>query len=305
MASRSVTLPHPGTHAGAATSRPRRLPGRRAIRRAVALLVLLALAAGGGWWWLRDSPIAAVKDVTINGVTGPQADAIRAALTTAAQDMSTLHVQEAGLRTAVAPYPIVADVTATGDFPHGLTITVREHEPVASLRAGGQTLAVAADGTLLRGTRNAGLPTIAVATLPAGAHLADALALAQVRILAAAPAALRARVTKVFTGSRGLALQLKDGPAVAFGAAERLPAKWLSLAAVLAEPSSAGGTLIDLSVPERPAVVGLPPLAGSTTTGTTTDPTAPAVPGALDPADETPAVSGTGVPSAPPVPTTP
>ena len=35
--------------------------------------------------------------------------------------MTTLHVREDQLRTAVAPYPSVADLAVDADFPHELT----------------------------------------------------------------------------------------------------------------------------------------------------------------------------------------
>ena len=233
---------------------------RRPRLRAVVVLLVLAAAAGGGWWWLRDSPLANVDEVRITGLGSPQTAEIRAALTAAAQDMSTLHVREELLRTAVARYPIVADVRATGDFPGLLKVQVVEHLPVAAVQDGGRTIAVAGDGTLLRGVAVGALTTIAVKAPPAGRTLRDPLARAQVRILAAAPAALRARVTRMSTGARGMQAHLKDGPIVAFGAPDRLAAKWAALAAVIADPSSAGATMIDVTVPESPAAAGLEPL---------------------------------------------
>ena len=46
---------------------------------------------------------------------------------------------------------------------------------------------------------------------------------------------------------------MRNGLLVYFGDATRPHAKWLSLARVLADPSSAGATYIDVRVPERPA----------------------------------------------------
>jgi cell division protein FtsQ len=66
------------------------------------VLALLALAAGG-WVWLRNSSLVAVQRVTVIGVSGRDADQIRAALTSAAHNMTTLDVKMSALRTAVAP----------------------------------------------------------------------------------------------------------------------------------------------------------------------------------------------------------
>lgn len=314
MASRSVSLSHPRfgrraparrAHAEAGTAGPRR--ARTVLRRLIALLAVLGIVGAGGWWLLRDSSLVAVRDVTITGVSGSQAGAVHAALQAAAQDMSTLHLQPEKLRAAVTRYPEVKAVRATADFPHALSILVVERRPVAVLRVAGRTIPVAADGTLLRNSSRKGLPAVSIKTPPGGAKLTDGLALAEVRILAAAPAALRREVVRVFTGSRGLAVELRSGPDVAFGAPDRLAAKWASLAAVLAEPASAGGSLIDLSVPERPAVAGLEPLpdgAGADGTGTA-DERGTAAPGVAATGSGTPAVSGTTSSSQTPEPPTP
>lgn len=249
---------------------------RRALRprpRVVVALVLIVAAVAGGWWWVRDSPLVAVDEVRITGLRSPQASAIRAALTGAAQDMTTLNVREDALRAAASRFPIVADVRATGDPPGLLRIEVVEHVPVAALVAGGRSIPVAADGTLLRGVVARGVPAITVKAPPVGERVSDPLALAQVRILAAAPAVLRDRVTRMFTGARGMQAQFSEGPVVAFGAPDRLAAKWMAITAVLAEPSSAGATLIDVTVPESPAAVGLAPLPEPDASA---DPTSPA-----------------------------
>jgi cell division protein FtsQ len=269
MASRpfpSDVLLRPGWAArrSAGLARPRRL----GHPRLVGALVLAILVAAAGWWFGRDCALVAVKEVRITGLTSSQAGSIRTALTTAAAEMTTLHVDQARLRAAVASFPIVAKVTAEGNVPHLLKITVVERPPIAVLKTQGQSVPVAADGTLLRGVDATQAPTVTVKAPPAGPTLKDGLALAQLKILAAAPAPLRAEVTRMFTGARGMQAQLRNGPIVAFGAPDRLAAKWGALVAVLADGSSAGATLIDLTVPESPAAAGLEPIASTQATST-------------------------------------
>ncbi len=288
MASRTFPLPPVARvlRAAPGAARPaRRLRPRLPHPRLVGALALLVVLLGAGWWFGRDLSLVRVREVRISGLTSSQTAAIRSALTGAAGEMTTLHVDEARLRRAVAAYPVVADVRASGDFPHLLNIEVVERHPVATLKAAGQSVPVAADGTLLRGVSDRDAPTVTLAAPPSGTVLKDPLGLAQVRILAAAPAALRSRVTRMFTGARGMQAQLKDGPAVAFGAADRLAAKWASLVALLGDPASAGATLIDVTVPESPAAAGLEPMSTpqAATTGAAT-PTATAGAGVQDPA---------------------
>jgi cell division protein FtsQ len=78
-----------------------------------------------------------------------------------------------------------------------------------------------------------------------------------VALLAAAPPELRAKVSRVYAGPRGLTAPLDAGPILYFGGADRLRAKWTAAARVLADRSSAGATYLDLRLPERPAAGGL------------------------------------------------
>ena len=235
-----------------APSRRRRLP-RPGPRFLVVVLAVAALAAGG-WVWLRNSSLVAVRRVTIVGVSGPDAGQIRSALRAAAHDMTTLDVKTGALRTAVAPYPVVKHLHVTTDFPHGLRIAVAEQVPVAMVSAGGAQTAVSADGTLLRdGGVTGALPTIAVDVAPGGTHVSGA-AMAEVRLLAAAPYELVAKVSQVSRdATHGLIAQLRNGPKLYFGGANQLGAKWASAAAVLASAGSAGADYIDVTVASRPA----------------------------------------------------
>jgi cell division protein FtsQ len=251
---------------------------RRPPLRVLAGFLCAAGLLAAGWLWLRDSPLVAVERVTVTGVSGPDAQRVRDALESAARDMTTLHVRAADLRTAVDPYPGVLGVDTDADFPHGLRIAVRERNPVGTVVAGEQRVPVAADGTLMRTTASAGLPEIAAKAVPGGARASDPAVRRAIAVLAAAPAALRARVRRVYVGERGWTLPLRDGPTLYFGGSDRLAAKWVAAQIVLADRSSAGATYLDLRLPERPAAGGLepppaeaqPPAATTTTAPETT-----------------------------------
>jgi cell division protein FtsQ len=75
-----------------------------------------------------------------------------------------------------------------------------------------------------------------------------------VRLLAQAPYQLLPKVQLASSdATHGLVVQMRNGPRVYFGAADRLAAKWDAVAAVLAAPSSAGAGYIDVTDPARPA----------------------------------------------------
>jgi cell division protein FtsQ len=236
-----------------------RAPGRARLPRPrprllVALVAVLVILAGA-WLWLRDSSLVAVKRVTVSGLSGPDAGRIRDALTTAARNMTTLHVRTGQLHTAVSPYPAVKRLQVSTHFPHGMTIRVVEQVPVAALTFDGRRVAVASDGTLLHDLGTvASLPAIPVSAPPGGSQVSDPSALNAVRLLASAPYPLLSRVSQVSTvAGHGLVAQLRAGPSIFFGDTRDLAMKWTAAAAVLADPGSAGAAYIDVTDPGRPA----------------------------------------------------
>lgn len=226
-------------------------------RRRAALVVLAAALLAVGFLWLRDSSLLRVDKVEVTGATGQDAAAIRAALTAAGLDMSTMRVDEAELDAAAAPFPIVRSISADGDFPSTLKVRVNPYQPVAAVVAGGQEVPVAFDGTILRGTPIGTLPVIRMKVLPGGDRLPRGRAMRAVRVAAAAPGALRSRADRVFVTERGLTTTLREGPRLYFGPPQRLAAKWSAAARVLADEAAGGATYLDLRIPERPAVGGV------------------------------------------------
>jgi cell division protein FtsQ len=228
---------------------------RRAGRIALVAVVVAVPLLGGGYVWLRNSSLVAVRHVRISGLHGPEAAAIESALVGAAHGMTTLHVRTGVLRAAVAAFPVVREVHASASFPHGLHITVVEQPPVAALVAGGARTAVAADGVALGPALLSGsLPTVPALVVPrTGQHVAGAIQRSALSLLGAAPAALAERVASVYWDPRGITVALRNGLLVYFGDATLPHAKWMALASVLADPSSAGAAYVDVRVPSRPA----------------------------------------------------
>jgi cell division protein FtsQ len=238
---------------GRSRGRRRSKAAARQLRRRVAIALLAVAAVGGGWLWLRDSPLVSANDLTITGVSGAQAPAIRHALTAAAGDMTTLHVRLDALRTAVAPYPIVKDVRVETHFPHEMQITVVQHEAVAAVDIDGARVGVAADGTLLRGgAASQQLVTLSIPAANGGGRLTSRKGRSAVAVMGAAPRALRAYVQGVDFGPDGLRVNIKNGPLLELGDASRARAKWIAIARILADPRSAGASYLDVRVPERP-----------------------------------------------------
>jgi cell division protein FtsQ len=237
--------------------------------RRFAAVALVTITAAVGWLWLRDAPIARVEHVEVTGLSSSQRAAVEEALGRAARDMTTLHVREDALRTAVEPYESVQSVDAEGDFPDTLRIHVRERRMVAVVALGGARTAVSADGRLLHGVEPPPtLPQIEGAKVVASDRLDDGGAMGAVAVLAKAPPALHPRVERARRSDRGLVLEMRAGPDLIFGDRSRVRAKWAAAARVLAEPSAVGAVYLDLRLPERVAAGGVAPTPDPTTEAT-------------------------------------
>jgi cell division protein FtsQ len=235
---------------------------RRAFVRGFLVVLLLAVVLGGGWLWLRDSGLVRVTDVRVTGSTTSEETAIRAVLDSAAREMTTLHVRRSVLDEAVAPYTSVAGLRVTTDFPHEMSIEVLEHRPVAALDVDGRRVPVSSGGIVLRGVRaDRDLPSIRRPSTPADGRVTDERTRAALAVAAAAPQPLLTRAERIWWGPRGLTIDLGNGPPLYFGTGDDPGAKWAGAARVLAEPSAAGATYLDLRVPGRVAAGGLGPVA--------------------------------------------
>ena len=245
---------------------------RRRLRTAIAIALVVLAVLAGTFLLLRHSSFVAVEKVRVSGVHGAEAHAVEGALVSAARRMSTLDVSERALRAAVAAFPVVREVHASPSFPHSLRITVVERLPVAALASGGVRTAVADDGTVLGPALLSGsLPTLQVPFLPAqGQRVSMPSLLASLAVLGAAPNALATQIASVGATAKGLTVTMQGGLQAIFGDASRPRAKWLSLAAVLADPSSAGASYVDVRLPSRPAAGfagGQAPASTSTSAG--------------------------------------
>jgi cell division protein FtsQ len=235
------------------------MPGPHGRRRLVALVLVATALAAAYTFWLRDSSLVRVEHVSVSGLARADVPRVQAKLAAAARHMTTLHVDAAALRRAVADEPIVQSIAVETDFPHGLRIVIVQNRPVALLVAGGREAAVAPDGTLLEGAKlSASLPVVRLGALPGNGHLPAGTALQRVLVAAAAPPRLLAHVASItIENGRGAVAQIAGGPVIIFGRPVELARKWMAAAAVLAQHSSQGASFIDVRMPDRPVAGGL------------------------------------------------
>jgi cell division protein FtsQ len=222
---------------------------RRLVGAALIVLALVAIYT----FWLRDSSLFAVEQVEVKGVTANKQE-VTAALDRAAEDMTTLHVRDDELRRAVERFPTVASISADASLFHRLEISVTERLPVAEAKINGSAVAVSSDGYVLAGLpfKSGELPPIDAEADSAGRL--DDHGTAQAAIVGATPKALRDRVERATWDEEagGVVVELSGAPELRFGDGDRAEEKWQAVAAVLADPDSAGASYVDVSVPERP-----------------------------------------------------
>jgi len=219
--------------------------------------VSIVVLAIGYFAWFRNSSLVAVRNVSFQGLSGGAGNPAAAALTRAAEGMTTLNVDQGRLGAVAATFPEIASVSAHPSFPHDLEIDVVERPPAAIARAGGQAVPVAADGTILRGSAAggaAGLPVIAVTRIPSGPRLSGA-PLAEARVVGAAPRPLPREIQAVADGGpNGVTVRMPGDIELRFGSATAAGSKWAAAAAILADPRLTAAQYLDLRVPGRPAI---------------------------------------------------
>jgi hypothetical protein len=128
----------------------------------------------------------------------------------------------------------------------------------ATIGEGSEAVGVAGNGAVVRWLplpEEPPLPRLPLEEVPKGGRLRGP-ALEQVRILAAAPDALRPYVAASYFGESGVDVELTTGIELRFGDASQAARKWRAAAGVLADPSVTTLDYVDLRAPNRPAYYG-------------------------------------------------
>lgn len=170
-------------------------------------------------------------------------------------------------RTAVAILVVIAIAFAWQKVFGDDTVTPHlvSSRPVAVIGEDEGAIAVAEDGTILAWFppgEDVQLPSLPLDSAPKGPRVQGPV-LEQVRVLAAAPEALRPYLAASRFGESGVDVELSTGIEVRFGNAVGAKRKWRAAAAVLASPEITALDYVNVFAPGRPTVGGsghtLPP----------------------------------------------
>lgn len=239
----------------------------RVIASIAVLLLLTAIAVG-----VAGSPLFAIADIRVVGVTGDQQNAARDASGLDRGD----NLLWADLATAVQrveglPWVRSADVRRLP--PSTVEVRVVPREPVAVVRLPHASWLVDADGVVVAGGARDGLADVDAphSVVPGvGVQVRDAALRNALAAHAQLPAALRAQIERYEARSaRDLRLHLVGGIVVRFGVAEDVGAKARSVTLLLEqaqaqaqrhaasdEPADGFGVAeIDVRAPDNPVLV--------------------------------------------------
>ena len=128
----------------------------------------------------------------------------------------------------------------------------------ATIGEGPEAIGVSAEGAVVRWLplpEDPPLPRLPLGAPPQGGRVKGP-ALEQVRVLAAAPDALRPSLESSYYGESGVDVNLTSGIELRFGDARHAARKWRAAAAVLADPEVTSLDYVDLHAPSRPGIGG-------------------------------------------------
>ena len=242
--------------------KPRVPPARAFLPSLGALVAAAALAVGGAAAYVvaRETPVFALRDVTVRGAPPGLARKVRRALSPAI-GRSLVGLDGGGVLARVEALPEVRSAGYDRAFPHTLVVTVEPEKATAVLRSGPRAWLVSERGRVMRllerGT-SPGLPRVwlpAALSLRPGEQLSDPAAMRAVRATAIARrerfphAVLTARVE-----DGELSFLLTGGRELRLGGDRNLPFKLAVADEILARltlPAHGGPTYLDVSFPRK------------------------------------------------------
>jgi len=228
--------------------------------RSVAVGILLLVLAVGAYVGARETSIFAVRTLEIRGGTPGLQAQVRAALQ-GELGQSLLQVDGSSLGRQVSPLPGVRSFEYDRAFPNTLRIVIAPERPVLVLRRGADAFLVSTTGRVIAPMAHphlSHLPRLWASrdvnitvgrTLP-GSLVGAAIALAPLR-----GGSLPTGVRTVRAGKE-LTLTLGSGLEVRLGDSTDLRLKLAIARRILRQTgaATAGGSYVDVSVPERPVL---------------------------------------------------
>lgn len=247
------------------TTDPRISRRRQAVARSKRKRMFGGLAAGGALagiiWMMFWSPLLDVREVKVVGAIETSESSVVEASGLAGSAPNLLLLSTAEIAVAIEELPWVASAEVDRMLPGTVRVRIEERDPALVLALGAARWTLDDQGNVLSGGEAVpGLPVLAgveVGRVEPGTRLVTDEARSALKVLASLPRSIRSRLAGISAPTTELiSLELADGTAVRFGAAERLAAKNEVTKALLAKIKAEGRTVayIDVRVPANAAV---------------------------------------------------
>lgn len=224
---------------------------RRQLRWGIALVVAAGLAAVVILAF--RSPLLAVRQVSVSGVTNADVGAVLAKFEVA-QGVPTIGVRASAIEDAIEANPWVARASVRVTWPGTIEIAVHEHVPAAWMNLDRGWMLVSATGVLLeRGDPPSGAPRVRIDAgggIP-GERVDGPRARAALEFIGSLPPSLTAGA-EVMSSVNGLVAAIA-GHEIILGAPVDMRAKAIGLTALL-EDGIPDGSVVNMIAPEFPAV---------------------------------------------------
>jgi cell division protein FtsQ len=243
-----------------------RARGRRRLRIALAVVGACVLAASA--FAALHSGLFGARHLSVRGaVHTPESEVLSTAGLASHPPLIDLDAARSVERIEALPWIKSAQVSV--HWPDSVTVVVTERTAIAAVEVPGVSgpsghtdrgswALVDATGRVLadEATRPTGLIAMQVVIEPGGpATFLPAPDQAGVLVAASLPSVLSRRVQSIqVTPGTGVTLGISGGLSTIIGAADDLPAKYEALASVLADAPLQSGDVINVSVPDEPAV---------------------------------------------------
>ncbi len=230
---------------------------RHRKRLRVAAIVGAVVVVAGGAWATLHSPVLADRHVVVIGAVHTGVAPVVAAVGPTGQPLVDVNPGLVAARVETLPW--VAHAAVTRHWPDDITVTVVERVPAAVVESPGHgAVVVDAHGHVLAPAQEAppGLPVL-VAPVAVGrpGSVLGAAAAPGLTVLGAVPPLLQRRVEQVQVAPDGdVTLALTGNVGVTMGPAVELAAKFEALLSVLVDVPPTAPEVVDVTVPDAPAV---------------------------------------------------
>jgi cell division protein FtsQ len=259
---------------------------RKRKRVRVAATVGAVVMVAGAVWGTLHSPVLAARHVTVIGAIHTGVGPVVAAVGLTGQPLVDVNPGRVAARVEALPW--VGRATVARHWPDDITVTVVERVATAVVQNPGHD-AVVVDGTgrVLSSAAEAAPDTpVLVAPVAAGrpGSVLGPAAAPGLAVLGAVPPLLQRRVEQVAVAADGdVTLALTGHVGVTLGPAVELPAKFEALLSVLVDVPPTAPEVIDVTVPDAPAVGPPAPPVRAVTRVAPTPPVTPVGTGARAP----------------------